>query len=121
MAILVLSAGRDAVLLKTRDEVLSSLGCIVTPVTSSADLVNQFFDGDHDMVVLCHSIPSDERKRILRMIRVYRPSLRTLLIANLNDGYGPLDIPEFGIRIPPEPEALVKAVQSIFPQASSPA
>jgi hypothetical protein len=115
MPILVLSAGRDQILLKTRDDILVTLGCIVTPVSNSADFVSEFFGGDYDMLVLCHSVPAEERKRILRLVKNYRPSLHTILIANMNDGYLPKDLPEFGVRIDSDPEDLVKAVASAFP------
>ena len=121
MSVLVLSAGRDAVLLKTRNEVLLRIGCIVTPVGSSSDLVNQFFDGDYDLIVLCHSIPPEERHKILRLVKYYRPSMHAILVtdfaeATSDDGHGL----QFGERVLSDPEALVGAVNRSFPQLPGP-
>ena len=119
MAVTVLSAGRDATLLKTRNEILSSSGCIVTSALSTSDLVNLFFDGDFDLLVICHTIPLEERHRLLRLARFYRPSLMVFLV-NDHEAFQAVDAKvqrqANEMRIPPTPEALVTAVQSAFPR-----
>jgi CheY-like chemotaxis protein len=82
MTVLVLSAGRDPLLLRTRKEVLESLGCTVVSAASRTDLVNEFFSRDFDMIVLCHSIPPDERRRLLDLVKHYRPTTPVLLVSD---------------------------------------
>jgi len=57
----ILSAGRDRPLLFTRNRVLEEAGYNVTAATTSAETVERFFTGDFDLVILCHSIPIEER------------------------------------------------------------
>jgi hypothetical protein len=116
MTIHVLSAGRDLNLLKTRHEILTRQGCVVTSAVSTSDVVNQFFDGDYDLMVLCHSIPLEERRRVLGFAKHYRPSMVVIVV---NDSYEFLHGDRLGsseLRIPPEPDALVRAVTTVFPQ-----
>jgi DNA-binding response OmpR family regulator len=66
---LVLSVGRDPELLGTRNLVLHSAGYIVVSAASIKEAVDRFADGDFDLVILCHSIPPRERKRLTFLIR----------------------------------------------------
>ena len=113
MGILVLSAGRDPILLQTRNEILASIGCSVDPASSGPELINRFFDGDHDLLVLCHSIPREERRKVLRMVKTYRPSMHAVVVG---DSVEAEDIPfHLEVRsVSAEPEALIAAVRSYF-------
>lgn len=115
MGILVLSAGRDPILLHTRNEVLASIGCSVDKATSGPELIDRFFDGDYDLLVLCHSIPREERRKVLRMIKTYRPSMPAVVVG---DRVEVEDIPfQLDVRsVSAEPVALIAAVRSYFPQ-----
>lgn len=116
MAITVLSASRDTNLLKTRNEALSRNGCVVTSALSSSDLVNRFFEGDYDLMVVCHTIPVEERQRLLRLAKHYRPSLVVIMVNDHAAFHHPVDLKIKELRIPPNPEALVSAVNSVFPR-----
>jgi DNA-binding response OmpR family regulator len=66
---LVLAIGRDAVLLETRSQVLQAAGYTVIPERSLKKAVARFRDGDFDLVLLCHSIPTQDRERLTRLLR----------------------------------------------------
>src|SRR3954452_11632010 len=78
----ILSAGRDRPLLFTRNRVLEEAGYSVTPATTAAETVERFFGGDFDLVILCHSIPLEERERIAQLVRMHSPSTPVLLLAH---------------------------------------
>ncbi|HEY4679463.1 MAG TPA: hypothetical protein VIJ01_20040 [Candidatus Angelobacter sp.] len=67
--ILVLAVGRDPVLLETRSQVLQAAGYTVIPELSLKKAVARFPEEDFDLVLLCHSIPVDDRERLVRLIR----------------------------------------------------
>jgi CheY-like chemotaxis protein len=66
---LVLSVGLDPVLLATRNQVLKSAGYIVVSAASVAEAADRFRSGDFDLLVLCHSVPAIERRRLTCLIR----------------------------------------------------
>jgi hypothetical protein len=59
--ILILSVGRDLALLDTRDAMLRACGYIVESELSEKQAINHFRAGDFDLVLLCHSIASQDR------------------------------------------------------------
>jgi DNA-binding response OmpR family regulator len=79
----ILSAGRDRPLLYTRNRVLEEAGYSVTPATTSAETVERFFTGDFDIVVLCHSIPIEERERIAMLVHNHSPSTPVIVLADM--------------------------------------
>src|SRR3954468_1217557 len=79
----ILSAGRDRPLLFTRNRVLEEAGYSVTPTFTAADTVENFFAGDFDLVILCHSIPIEERERISKLVRMHSPSTPVVVLADL--------------------------------------
>jgi hypothetical protein len=116
--VLALSAGRDPILLGTRNELLKSIGCIVVSASSSADLVNEFFGRDFDVIVLCHTIPPEERRKVLLMIRHYRESTPTMIVSGEYDSDYKGSMPRCGKVVPPEPHELVSAIRGSFPGIS---
>jgi CheY-like chemotaxis protein len=79
----ILSAGRDRLLLFTRNRVLEEAGYSVTPSTTAAKTVEKFFAGDFDLVILCHSIPIEERERIAMLAHNHSPSTPVIVLADL--------------------------------------
>jgi hypothetical protein len=123
MAVAVLSGGRDPVLLTLRNEILSLYGCVVTAAAGPNDLVNRFFSADYDLLVLCHSIPAEERRCILWLAQKFRPSLLVIVVMDPEE-YRKPPRPEKRraddcLKIPPYPEALVKAVVTAFPRLTA--
>lgn len=79
----ILCAGRDRPLLFTRTRVLEEAGYIVTATMTPAETTEAFFSGDFDIVVLCHSIPLQERERIATMVRMHSPSTPVIALADM--------------------------------------
>ena len=67
MAVLVLSVGRDATLLAIRNLILSGAGYHVVAASTPEEFVERFYGGDFDAVVLCHTLPDDQLKRITEL------------------------------------------------------
>ena len=65
----VLAVGRDPVLLETRSQVLQAAGYTVIPERSLKKAVARFREEDFDLVLLCHSIPAQDRERLTRLLR----------------------------------------------------
>ena len=68
---LVLSVGFDRMLLEPRNQVLRSAGYLVVAAYSLRAAVDYFRAGDFDLVVLCHSVPQNERERLTSLLRVW--------------------------------------------------
>ena len=81
--ITILNAGRDRTLLFTRTRVLEEAGYIVTPAITPGEITEQFFRGDFDVIILCHSIPQEERERIAKLVRMQSPSSPVIALADL--------------------------------------
>jgi DNA-binding response OmpR family regulator len=65
----ILAVGHDYSLLSSRSAVLRSEGYVVTSATSTLEAIDQFWAGDFDIVVLCHSVPFEDREILRRFIR----------------------------------------------------
>ena len=66
---LVLSIGFDQALLKTRNLVLQSAGYIVESASSLKEAIDRFQSGDFDLILLCYSIPRQDRGRLTTFFR----------------------------------------------------
>ena len=82
-SITILSAGRDRALLYTRNRVMEEAGYIVTSAITPAEITDFCFRGDFDLVILCHSIPQEERERIARLVRMHTPSTPVIVLADM--------------------------------------
>jgi DNA-binding response OmpR family regulator len=65
----VLAVGRDSLLLRTREQVLQAARYTVVSTHSLKDAMAKFLHGDFDLVILCHSLPVEERERLTYLIR----------------------------------------------------
>lgn len=80
MPFLILSAGRDANLLKERSAILRQAGYEVVTAGDSPELVNRLFNGDFDLVLLCGSMREEERRRLAAIVKSHTPSTPVVLI-----------------------------------------
>lgn len=67
--VVVLAVGYDPLLLDTRSRVLQNAGYTVVSARSLRQALTQFHEGDFDLVVLCHSIPEEDRRQFACLIR----------------------------------------------------
>lgn len=67
--VFVLMVGLDGFLVETRCALLRAAGYLVESVYSMNEAAHRFLEGDFDMVLLCHTIPTRERHRLIRSIR----------------------------------------------------
>ncbi len=80
---IVLAVGLDPVLLVTRSQVLQTAGYTVISVCSLTEAITRFVQGDFDLVLLCHSIPAQDRERLASLIREHT-SLTPIIFVSPN-------------------------------------
>jgi DNA-binding response OmpR family regulator len=80
MQFVILYAGRDPQLLRQWSKPLLMAGYNVVPVVDPVDTVYKLFNGDFDLVLLCESLPVDDRRRLARLVRNHSPSTPVLII-----------------------------------------
>jgi DNA-binding response OmpR family regulator len=116
MPFLLLSAGRDPYLLKQRNAQLAAAGFKVASATDWCEVVDKLLNGDFDLVLLCDSMPDEDRHRLARIISRYTPSTPVLLISSENSQEC-----EPGIRtVKCHPEQLLAAVAGSLPNSGPP-
>lgn len=79
---LVLSVGLDAMLLSSRNFTLQSAGYFVVPAFSLKEAVDHFRNGDFDLVLLCQSIPAQERDRLTIWIRASGSRIPVVVVSS---------------------------------------
>ena len=67
--IIILTVGKDPILLETRNRVLRSAGYTVVSVMSIGEAMAKFLYGDFDLVLLCHTISKEDKERLAKVIR----------------------------------------------------
>src|SRR5205085_9344042 len=83
MPIVILSAGRDHQLSRKRDQALIAAGYNVVSANNSPEIINKLFNGDFDAVILCNTIPNEERRRLASIIKSYSPSTPVVVISEM--------------------------------------
>ncbi len=79
--VLILAVGQDYVLLDTRSSVLRAAGYLVESAFTLPQAINGFEQGDYDMVLLCHSIPLQDRDRLTSAIRASGSRIPVVVVA----------------------------------------
>nr|WP_263338216.1 response regulator [Acidicapsa dinghuensis] len=67
--VVILVVGQDPVILQTRSSILRSAGYAAREASTIAEAIELFQNGDFDLILLCHSLPLNDRDRIVRFIR----------------------------------------------------
>ena len=65
----VLAIGLDSTLFEAQRRVLQSAGYLVTSAWSMKAAIDDFHEGDFDLVVLSHSLPMESREKLTSLIR----------------------------------------------------
>ena len=80
--VVILSVGQDALVSETRGQVLQTAGYTVMTQTSPKRAMAQFFEGDFDLVLLCHSISAEARNSLASLIRERSPRTPIVFVAS---------------------------------------
>lgn len=67
-------------LLSTRSEVLRRAGFNVVPTASTVQAMKLFLAGDFDLVIICHSVPAEERRSLANLVHSHSSSIPVVLI-----------------------------------------
>jgi CheY-like chemotaxis protein len=79
--VLILAVGQDSLLLDTRSSILRAAGYVVESAFTLAQAINEFERGDFDMVLLCHSMPLQDRDRLTCAIRASGSRVPVVVVA----------------------------------------
>jgi len=107
----VLCVGQQGQLLEVRDIVLRSEGYHVIEAYSADDALRIFASTDVDIVVICHSIPLQSRRRLVLAMKEARPL--TPVIA-LHEAFNLITEADLSVDQLAGPEALLEAVASLL-------
>jgi len=109
----VLSVGSDRVLLSLRDKVLRAAGYVVREYFPA-----QITSCEHDfeVVILCHSIPNEQRRRIIYFIRSQKPNAPIVLVRADGDCSDMVDATVHGLD---GPQALLDCIGKLLHKAAS--
>jgi hypothetical protein len=87
--IVTLSLGSDSLLLETCNQVLRNDGHTVVSALCIEQAFKEFAARDFDLVVLCHSIPEQERERFTKAIHSRTPNTLVVLVSQRLAGKDP--------------------------------
>ena len=104
----ILAVGWDPMVLSSRCSILRHAGYIVESASSSDEVNERLSGADFDLMLLCHSIPVQDRDRLIRTVRSKNSRIPIYLVASAWNEYeaGLVD----GI-LSSRPEELLKATQ----------
>ncbi len=114
---LVLSVGLDPHLLGTRNLVLQFAGYAVVPAFSIREAFDCLRAGDFDLVLLCQSIPADERDRLSLWIRASGSRAPVVSVS----GKLRQSEPFAGVTVDGDPDALLMGIREVLFSAATPA
>ena len=106
----VLAVGHDPLLLKTRGQVLQAAGYVVVSTHSLKDAMAKFLHGDFDLVILCHSLPVEQREHLTYFIRE-QTSLTPIISISPNWGQHDLFT---DVTIDNDPNELVRGLREVL-------
>lgn len=104
---LVLSVGLDPQLLETRNMVLQSAGYTLVSAHSIQEAVERFPQGDFDLVLLCQSVPAQQKNRLVNWIRASGSRVPVVCVSrNLDPGNAVI-----GVAVSTEPGSLLQGIR----------
>jgi CheY-like chemotaxis protein len=81
---LILAVGKDPAWLESRSSILRHAGYIVDSEYSVKHAIDRFRQGDFDLVLLCHSMPAQDRNRLIHSIRAFGSLTPIVSVASLH-------------------------------------
>jgi CheY-like chemotaxis protein len=113
----VLSVGMDTDLLSSRNLVLQSVGYSVVSAHSIKEAADRFQAADFDLVLLCQTIPTQERDRLTSWIRVSGSRTPVVCVAGR---LGPIDAFS-GVTVESDPHLLLMGIKEVLTTSAIPA
>ena len=107
----VLCVGQQRQLLSIRDTVLRSEGYSVIEAYTADDALRIFASADVDVVVICHSLPVQSRRRLVEAMKAARPL--TPVVA-LHEAYDYITEADQSVDQLGGPEVLLEALSSLL-------
>ncbi|HKF23647.1 MAG TPA: hypothetical protein VKE93_18880 [Candidatus Angelobacter sp.] len=111
MRFMILSVGRDPLLLKTRRAALAAAGYAVESVTSLTSAIEKILEGDLDLILLCNSLREKERLRLVHICRIRIPSIPILVVSE----HGAASSAS-GVALTPPQQIVAEAVAEALPR-----
>jgi CheY-like chemotaxis protein len=106
----ILMVGRDRLLMETRSQVLRGAGYTVVPSFSPLQAIDKFVTGDFDLVLLFHSIPAGDRKRVAGLIRKHTSRTPVVSVASFDGQYDPFA----DATIKNDPNVMITGLQELL-------
>lgn len=78
----ILAVGWDPTVLSSRCSVLRYAGYIVRSAASIDETIEGLSETDFELVLLCHSIPVQDRDRLIKVIRSAHPQIPIYLVSS---------------------------------------
>ena len=82
----LLAVGLDSSLLESQRSVWQTAGYHITSADSIREGIAQFHEGDFDLVLLSHSIPSESRERLAYLIRASGSRIPVICVSESSSG-----------------------------------
>lgn len=76
----ILSLGRDHSLMAIRTMVLQQAGYAVTEAYSGSEALEHLRDAQFDLMLICHTVPDLELKKLVAAVLLFQPGLQIVYI-----------------------------------------
>ena len=113
---LLLSVGRDPLLMRTRTVLLGEAGYSVMPSFTSRDAFQIFISRDIDLVILCHTIPQEEKSKLI--VSMKERNKKTPIVCIHVDGEADGKLVDAYVHSLDGPEALLSCVAKILDKST---
>ena len=77
----ILSLGREHLLMAIRTMVLQKAGYLVTEVYSSREALQRLKSTRFDLILICHTVPELEQRKLVAAVRLLDPGLQIVCIS----------------------------------------
>jgi hypothetical protein len=102
--------GKDPVLLRTRQAILSKAGLVSTITSDIADVIDFLKTDDPVLLIVCSSVQLDLRRALMNAVdQVTKPNLRKLILVKQLAQDAPENAKE--MQTPASPEKFIETVQ----------
>ena len=108
----VLLYGNDETLLTTRSWILTKSGFLVDRATSADEVERKVAEHRPEVLILCHTLSSEECRRVGQIATQSQLLMRTLVLATRFSGCTP-NLPSTLFVVSPDPQRLISTVQDL--------